>query len=116
MREPGLQVLADQVVFLQELGEVVARVIARAPGLDDPEPEPVGMCFLAHLFALFLRLRLAARLLGLGTLALGLPRPHGRGYGIRFPPLPPVPVLFPPVVPRPFPVDLPATYAAPSMV
>src|SRR3989440_12448114 len=82
MGEPGLQVLPDQVVFLQELGEVVARVIARAPRLDDPEPESIGMRFLAHLSALFLRLGLAARLLGFGTLTLSCPGPDGPGYGI----------------------------------
>src|SRR5256886_10772382 len=50
MGEPGLQILPDQVVFLQELGEVVTRVVARAPRLDDSEPEPVGVCLLFFLF------------------------------------------------------------------
>src|SRR5207248_4352593 len=59
--EPRLQVLADQVVFFQELGEVVPGVVAGTPRLDDPEPEPVGMYFLAHLSAPFLLLGLRDR-------------------------------------------------------
>src|SRR3989441_805546 len=48
VRQPRPEVLPDQVVFLQELREVAAREVARAPLLHDPEPEPVGMRFLAH--------------------------------------------------------------------
>src|SRR2546426_10838145 len=68
---PGLQLLADQLVFLQELGEVAAREVAGAPLLHDPEPEPVGMRFLAHLLALFLLgLALDAAAFALGRLPL----------------------------------------------
>src|SRR5947208_8813993 len=81
--EPGLQVLADQVVFFQELGEVAPGVVSRAPRLDDPEPEPVGMYFLAHLSARFLLLGLR-RLLCLRTLAFRFPGPDGPGYALRF--------------------------------
>src|SRR5205085_1903106 len=78
--EPGLQVLADQVVFFQELGEVAPGVVPRAPRLDDPEPEPVGVYFLAHLPALFL-LRGLARLLGLGRRPPLPARPSEPGCG-----------------------------------
>src|SRR5207302_6164863 len=83
--EPGLQVLADQLVFFQELGEVAPGVVPRAPRLDDPEPEPVGMYFLAHLSARFLLLGLR-RLLYLRRLASLRSRPYGRGYGLRLRP------------------------------
>src|SRR5207245_8820634 len=88
---PGLQVLADQLVFLQELGEVAAREVARAPLLHDPEPEPVGMRFLAHLLALFLLgLAFGRRRLRLGTLALGGSLGLGRRlhWAVFRPPLP----------------------------
>src|SRR5881628_1442641 len=85
MGEPGLQVLPDQVVFLQELGEVVTRVVARAPRLNDPEPESVGVCFLAHLSVLFLLLGFR-RLLCLRRLAPLRSRPYGRGCGLRLRP------------------------------
>src|SRR2546430_8602889 len=81
--EPGLQVLADQVVFFQELGEVAPGVVPRAPRLDDPEPEPVGVYFLAHLSARFLLLGLR-RLLCLRTLAFRSPGPDGPGHALRF--------------------------------
>src|SRR6266566_1503199 len=48
VREPRLQVLADQVVFLEELGEIALGEVPRPPRLDDPEPEPIGMRFLSH--------------------------------------------------------------------
>src|SRR5204863_3965457 len=90
VRQSRLQVFADQLVFLEQLGEVVARVIARAPLLDDPQAEPVRMRFLAHLSLLFLLLVLLFRglagLLGLGSFGLRFPRrrrPSGPGYGFR---------------------------------
>src|SRR6266511_5833238 len=48
VREPRLQVLADQVVFLEELGKIALGEVPRPPRLDDPESEPVGMRFLSH--------------------------------------------------------------------
>src|SRR5690606_30666506 len=46
--EPGLEVLPDQLVLLEEGGHVPGREPARLPRLDDPEPEPDRMCLLAH--------------------------------------------------------------------
>src|SRR6058998_2833312 len=54
MAEARLEILPDQLVFLEQLREVVAREIARAPLLDDAQPETVRMCFLSHLLARFL--------------------------------------------------------------
>ena len=48
VRQPRLQVLADELVFLEQLGEVAARVVPRTPRLHDAETEPVRMCLLTH--------------------------------------------------------------------
>src|SRR2546430_15578397 len=94
VREPRLQVLADQLVLLEELREVVARVIARAPLLDDPQAEPVRMRFLAHLSSPFLGSRRGRPGLPLRG---GLRRPPlALGGGLRLrPPLPRPPVYGP---------------------
>src|SRR6185295_3932891 len=52
--EPRLQVLPDQLVLLEQLREVALGEVAGAPRFDDAQPEPVRMCFLAHLLARFL--------------------------------------------------------------
>src|SRR5713101_603545 len=71
VREPRLEILADQLIFLEELGEVAPCEVTGTPLLDDPESEPIGVCFLAHLLSLFLRgLRPGGRALRLGALAL----------------------------------------------
>src|SRR2546426_5353468 len=60
--ETCLQILPDQLVFLEQLGEFVAREVAGPPLFDDAQPEPIRMCFLSHLLARFLcRLLLLGR-------------------------------------------------------
>src|SRR5207247_7663557 len=85
LREPRLPVLADQLFLLEELREVVAPVITRAPLLDDPQAESVRMCFLAHLLAPFLGSRRGGLALRLrGRLRRGLLAPgRGRRFALR---------------------------------
>src|SRR5690606_6982310 len=48
MRQTLAQVAADHHVLIEEVTEVLFRVPARIPGLDDAKTEPDRMCFLSH--------------------------------------------------------------------
>src|SRR5690606_16375847 len=51
VRQPLAEVLADRLVFLQQLAEVPLRVPARLPRLDDPEAEAPRMRLLSHIYS-----------------------------------------------------------------
>src|SRR5690606_22484104 len=60
------QLILDLLIFSDQIGVAVARKPARTSGLRVPQPEPVRMNFLTHLFTLR------------SPRFLGYPRRHGR--------------------------------------